>query len=239
MQQITRSLEEQDRLLLSVSDQLKLPLTQIARMAELAQTTGQTLDYWKEVEVTAAAALSLVESYALSLRLSSQLERPELAPLTVSSLLYDTAESLSPMAKKCGVELQLDTGLRALPVLGDRQVLLAALSALGYVFIEGSMTGPDDDPVVLRLSAHRSRYGIVAGIYSSTPGMATDSLRRARALYGRARQPYSQLTFGPAAGVFVADSLLSSLSTRLHAARYHKFNGLAVTLTPGRQLQFV
>jgi hypothetical protein len=48
-----------------------------------------------------------------------------------------------------------------------------------------------------------------------------------------------RLVSGPAAGVFVADSLLETLSAHLHVARYHNLNGLAATLQPSQQLQLI
>jgi hypothetical protein len=88
------------------------------------------------------------------------------------------------------------------------------------------------------LSAHHGRYGVVAGCYSST-ALGTDTFRRAQSMQGRARQPIQQLVSGPAAGVFVADSLLQTLSARLHVARYRGMTGLAATLQPSEQLQLV
>jgi hypothetical protein len=58
-------------------------------------------------------------------------------------------------------------------------------------------------------------------------------------MQGRARQPMQRLVSGPAAGVFVADSLLQTLAARLHVAKYHNLTGLAATLQPSRQLQLI
>ncbi len=234
-----RQLQNDERLLLSVAEQLTRPLLQINRLAELAAAdpSAATTEQWQTVQTIAGASLQLAESYALSLRLTGQLAALEFEPLTISSLLYDTAAVLEPAAKQFGVTLELDTGPKAAPVLADRMVLLAALRSLGQAFIEGG--AESDQPAVVRLAAYRSRYGIVAGLYSSVHELGADSLRQARQLQGRARQPLQRLTAGPAAGVFVADALLQNLSSHLHAARYHKLTGLAATLLPSPQLQLV
>jgi len=236
VQQFQHTLNDQERLLLTVAEQLKVPFVQIAHLAEQSKLEPSSAN-WQTVRATAAAALGLVESYALSLRLHGNLDQPELVPMTVSSLLYDTAQELSQFAKQYNVELELDASAHLLPIMGDRAVLQSALTSLGYVFVEAS-TAVEKRSVV-RLAAYRTRYGIVAGLYSSMPDFGADSLRRAHQLHGRARQPLQQLAASPAAGVFVADSLLQTLSARLHVARYHKLTGLAATLVPSQQLQLV
>lgn len=232
-------LNTQEQLFLGVSEQLAEPLLQIARLSELARSARpkQQAAYWQLAEAIASASLQLTESYALSLRLQGKITPLVLEPVTVSSLLYDTAQRLDAYAKQYGVALELDPSPRVQPVLADRTVLEAAMVSLGQLFVQ-SQAGADEHPAVV-LGAHRSRYGVVAGLYGASRQLNIDSLRRAHALQGQARAPLPQLATGPAAGVFVAESLLSTLSARLHVARYRKMSGLATTLTPSRQLQLV
>lgn len=237
VRQDTTQLSGQEQLLLSVVEQLSRPLLQMSHLAELAQSGEPTLDDWKLMHTIAQSSLQLVESYSLSLRLQGKLTALEMEPLAVSSLLYDAAHLLDPVAKQYGVTLELDAGPRMTPIYGDRQVLQSVLTSLGHVFIASG--AEQDTPVRVRLSAHRGRYGVVTGLYSSLVDLGTDSLRQARQLHGTARQPLQRLISGPAAGVFVADSLLASLQSRLHVARYHKLSGLAATLLPSQQLRLV
>lgn len=225
-----------EQLLLSVIEQVKLPFVQIASLSELAQE-NPTPEAWQAVHNSAISALGLVESYALSLRLQGKLTPLQLEPVTVSSLLYDAAQELESYAKQQHVELELDTGPRLMPILGDKSVLRSALVSLGYVFIDAS-SQPESRSVV-RLAAHRSRYGVVAGLYAGIDDFGTENLRRAHAMQGQARQPLQRLSSGSAAGVFVADTLLHTISSKLHVARYHKLTGLAATLSPSQQLQLV
>jgi hypothetical protein len=92
---------------------------------------------------------------------------------------------------------------------------------------------------VIRLGAHRSRYGVVAGWYSQGLQLTSGALGRARRLGGWAQQPYGELVSGPATGVFIADNLLTAVSGKLHVARYRNATGLAVTLPACQQLQLV
>jgi hypothetical protein len=230
-------LSSQEQLFLSLAEQLSRPLVQVARLAELGVREPGVVERWQAVQAVAEASLSLVESYALSLRVHSKITPLQLEPVTVSSLLYDTAQALQPYAKQYGVELELETGPRLAPILADRGVLQSAMISLGQVFVSASAEDEKRQPV--RLAAHHGRYGVVAGLYGVYEQLGADSLRRARNLRGQARQPLQHLVSGPAAGVFVADSLLETLSARLHVARYHKLTGLAATLTPSQQLRLV
>ncbi len=234
-----KQLREDERLLLGVVEQFTRPLLQLSYIAELAQKNpAEAAEQWDAVRLLSSGSLQLAESYALNLRLRGKLTLLELEPVAVSSLLYDTAQALEPYAKQRGVVLELDTGPRTAPIVCDRTVLQAALTSLGQVFIESSSQQEEASPV--RLSAHRSRYGMVTGLYSDAAvPLGAESLRQAQQLQGKARQPLQRLVSGPAAGVFVADALLRNLASRLHVARYHKLTGLAATLTPSAQLQLI
>lgn len=232
-------LNGQDRLFLGVAEQLARPLLTLSRISELASSDDpkQASHYWQMVQGIADSSLQLVESYSLSLRVHGKLTPLALEPVTISSLLYDAAESLAPFASRYGVRLELDTGPRVQPVLADRAVLRSAFESLGQVFITAQAEAGDHSPV--HLSAHRSRYGVVAGLYGGSVQLGTESLRRARQVHGTARQPLQQMVSGSATGVFVADSLLQALESKLHVARYHNMSGLAATLQPSKQLQLV
>ena len=232
-------LSSQERLFLGLAEQLARPFLQIAHLSELAQTDPQaaSVQQWQLVNAIADSSLQLVESYALSLRVHGKVTPLELEPVTMSSLLYDTAAALEPLARRYGVELELDTGPRAHPVMADRAVLQSAMVSLGQVFVAAQ--AESDTPSAVRLAAHHGRYGVVAGMYGNMPGLGADSLRRAHQLQGTSRQPMQRLVSGPAAGVFVADSLLHTLAAHLHIARYRNLTGLAATLQPSQQLHLI
>jgi hypothetical protein len=231
-------LNDQEQLFLSMAEQLARPFLQVARLSELATIDpAAATAHWQAVRMIADSSLQLVESYALSLRVHGKVTPLLLEPVTVSSLLYDTAHGLHAFAKQYGVELELEPGPRVQPVMADRTVLQAALLSLGQVFVLAE--AESDEPCAVHLSAHKSRYGVVAGLYGGQAQLGAESLRRAHALRGKARQPLQKLVGGPATGVFVADSLLETLAAHLHVARYHNLTGLAATLQPSHQLQLV
>ncbi len=220
------------RLLLALAEQLKVPLLQIARRAELLQNSRRTRQHLVAIEMTADNALQLIDHYLLSTRLVA--EGVVLEPVSVASVLHDTAHALSKLADDYHCKLELHLSGRYEPVMAHREGLAAALLSLGHDMIEAEVQ-QNKQPVVT-LAAHRGKKGIVAGVFGDADGLTADMFRRARNLYGQARQPLNTVSAHPATGIFVADSLLNAMAARLRVAHHHKLSGLAATLLPSQQL---
>ena len=227
-----------ERLLQLLAEQIKLPLLQIARQAELARSTDQPFELLSSIEDTADSSLKLLDSYLLSLRLARASSSVQLEPVSVAAVLSDTAEGLSKLAKQYDCKLELHLSGRYEPIMAHRAGLEAALTSLGYVFIEAQSAAADGQAVI-KLAAHRGKTGIVAGMFANIEGLSADMFRRAHHLFGQAHQPLSHLTAGSGAGVFVADSLLASMSARLRIARHQKLSGLAATFPTSSQLNLI
>src|SRR5690348_16011700 len=180
------------QLLLSLAEQLKLPLLQIARQAELdaLQPSNESMP---RIQVVADSALKLIDSYVLGVQLATQEAGFfESESVSISSVLYDAAAELAPFAKAYDVRLDLRVDGRYGPVTANRRGLQAAFVSLGYALIE-ALPANETSQMRLQLSAHRCRYGIVAGLYSDTHQLSTEALRQGRSLYGRARQPMTNV----------------------------------------------
>lgn len=226
------------KLLLSLAEQLKVPFLQISRQAELA-TLSQELSQLSGISTAANGALKLIDNYILGVQLANQPGYVfDTEPVSVSSVLYDATVELLPMAKAYGVKLDLDIGGRFTPVMAHRRGLQAALVSLGYALIEAL---PANDSLQLRLqfSAHRCRYGVVAGVYCNSDNLSAKTLRQGRQLHGQARQPLTQLSPSSGAGIFVADAILQAMQSELTISRHHKLRGLAAILQPNPQLQLI
>lgn len=223
-------------LLRSVAEQLKLPLSTIARQAELGHFTGDmhAVDV-TAIHTNATAALTLVESYLLGLQLMQEQSELLLEPVSVSSLLVDAAHSLSAFAKQYGVALELDVAGKYEPVMAHRQALSAALIALGFALVEGYPL----EAGRLTLAVHRTPHGIITGIYGDYEHLSSEQWRNALALQGRANRPFTAVCQGTGAGIFVAESILRAMSTRLRVGKHRRKRGLAATLQPSQQLQLV
>lgn len=231
--------ESQERLFVSLVDGISHTLLQLSRLSEVAVDERRPVQkqHWQTVRDISQASLQLLEGYSMTLRLQSGADEPVVAPLATATLLHDTALLLEPYAKQFGVQIELDVATRIEPILSDKLILQSALLSLGQVFIRAH--AETENPKPIRLAAHKTRYGIVIGLYGHGLDMTNATLRRARGLQGKAVQPYSQFVSGPASGVFVADGLLRTVASQLHAARYHNVSGLAATLPGCQQLQFV
>src|SRR6185436_7781605 len=100
-------------------------------------------------------------------------------------------------------------------------------TSLGYAFIEAQASNQYNQVPIIKLAAHRGKTGIVAGLFTGKDESLTTSLyRRGRGLYGHARQPLTNMTASSGAGIFVADSLLASMSAKLRVAHHQKLTGL-------------
>lgn len=220
-------------LLLSVAEELKLPLLQIARQAELGKQTDL-----QQIQTTADTALHLLDNYILGVRLALQPAALDVESISVSSVLYDAGQQLDSLAKSYGVGLELHIGGKFGPVLAHRQGLQAALVSLGAALIE-ALPAMEGVQLKLQLATHRSRYGVVAGVYADTKELSQHALQRGRKLQPHSRQPLLQLTHSSGAGIFVADAILEAMNLHLTASRHHRWYGLGTILQPNHQLQLI
>ncbi|HTB48919.1 MAG TPA: hypothetical protein VK712_02455 [Verrucomicrobiae bacterium] len=225
------------QLLLGVAEELKLPLMQIARQAEYGRRDGGQTDL-AALQATADHALRLLDNYALGVRLNLEPQELELESVSVSSVLYDTGQQLDSLARNYGVELELNIIGRYGPVMAHRQGLQSALVSLGAALIE-ALPALQLPQLKLQLATHRSRYGIVAGLYTDTEQLTNEALQRGRRLQGRSRQPLLDMSHTSGAGIFVADTILRAMNLNLRASRHQRLYGLGTVLQPSHQMQLV
>lgn len=223
-------------LLLSIAEELKLPLMQISRQAEQGRASGET--NLALIQSAADTAVNLLDNYVLGVRLALEPEPLAVEPVSVSSVLYDAGQQLDAMAKSYGVGLELNVSGRYGPVLAHRHGLQAALTSLGAALIE-ALPAQETTQLKLHLATHRSRYGIVAGLYADTRQLSREALQRGRELQRVSRQPFTGLTHTSGAGVFVADTILQAMRLRLNPSRHHNLYGLGTVLQSNNQLQLV
>jgi hypothetical protein len=207
------------------------------RSSEQGRLTGQA--DLAQIQSTADMALHLLDNYVLGVRLALEPQENLTAEsVSVSSVLYDTGQQLDTLAKSYGVDLELSIAGRFGPVLAHRQGLQAALVSLGAALIE-ALPAQETTRLKLRLATHRSRYGIVAGLYADTKQLSREALRRGRELQRHSRQPMMNLTHTSGAGIFVADTILQAMHLSLKPSRHHNLYGLGTVLQPNNQLHLV
>jgi len=226
-----------EQLLLSVAEELKLPLLQIARQAEYGCLHGEA--DLKSIQATADAALGLLDNFVLGMRLNLEHRELEVEAVSVSSVLYDAGQQLDALAKNYGVGLELNIAGKFGPVIAHREGLQAALVSLGAALIEALPALEGSPQLKLQLATHRSRYGIVAGMYADTQRLTNEVLNQGRKLQHLSRQPLMNVTHTSGAGIFVADSILRAMQLRLRASRHHRLYGLGTVLQSSPQIQLV
>jgi len=228
------------RLLQAVVEQMKLPLLQVARQAELGRLNGDAQTSLHSIEFTADTALRLLDSYLLSARLTAEPNRVDLEPVSVSAILSDIAHQLSRIAREEQCELSIHLSGRYEPVIAHRAALESALTSIGYTMIKARGAQPAiNNKRIVTLAAHRISDGIVAGVYSDTVSLSNEIFKRGQKIYGISPQALPEFMAGSGADVYVANALLVSMSTRLRISHHQKLSGLAATLLPSHQLSLI
>ena len=228
--------QETTQLLRSVAEQLKMPLSTIARQAELGQLTGDlSLTDLSAIRTHASAALTLVDCYLLGLQLIREQAALPLEPVSVSSLLVETAHELEAFAKQYDTTLELHIAGKYEPVMAHHAGLKSALLSLGYALLESY---PVQQRGRMSLAVHRTPNGIVTGLYGDFEQLSSKAWRTALQLQGKAPRPFESLSSN-GAGLFVAEAILQAMDTKLRIGKHRKQQGLATTLQPSQQLSFV
>ncbi len=214
-----------DQLFNALAEQLKLPLLQIARLAELSPEVLPTIAAISE------QALMLVDAYVLSKQQMDLL----LEPVAASSVLYDVAQFIEPFAKQSGYQVEIDLKGNSKPIITNRQNLQAMLTLLGTSLIEA---GAEDDTAekYLVLGTHRSARGTVVGAFSNQVSLSQQAINLTRQLHGRANQTAPELGLAGSARLAIADMLSERLHAPLKAYRHRSMLGIGSLLLPSKQL---
>jgi hypothetical protein len=222
----------------ALAEQVKLPFMTIAHAAELLRLNPGADELEKllaTISLTSDAAMKLIDGYLLSVQLQQGATLP-LEPVSLGSVVYDTAQRLAAYARAHDCEIEVDIRGRYGPVMARTEVVKTALEALGYSFIEAASRPGLKTKVVV--SVRKISGGISAGVYSDM-AISSALFKQAKILKGLARQPLGDFSAGSGAGVFVADALFDWLDSPMRVARLSGLQGLASTLIPSRQLNLV
>lgn len=228
---------------MTLSDDLALPLLQIKTSIELLQgkdfSKAAARLHAHETSLNIDSGLQLLEAYRLLLS-SNQIGKLPMEPLAIGALLEDIAHQLTPYAKQYDTEIVVSVQHKLAPVLAHQPSLYSALEVLSSSLIRAQAAQSDNNSYKLLLGAHKTAdNAIAAGVFSSTHGISDKTLRAARSLVGRARQPLPAIPTGAAAGVLVADMLCAALWQPLRAAAHDNLAGLVTTIPISKQLKFV
>lgn len=229
----------QGLLFTTLAEQVKLPFVTVKHAAELlrAHPNPEELEsLLQTIALTSSSALKLIDGYLLSVKLQNDPSLP-LEPVSLSSVMYDTAHSLDTYAKAHDCKVELHLGGKFGPVMARREVVQSAIEALGYSFID-AISRPEE-PAKVILAVRRTSAGISTGVYSKFDKLNSGLLKQAKILKGVARQPLGDFSAGSGAGVFVADALFEFLDSPVRVAKFQDLFGLAANLKPSYQLNLV
>lgn len=228
---------------MTLSEDLSLPLLQVKTSIDLLEASNFTRTaarrHTQETALNVAAGLQQIEAYRLLLSSEDMAKLPT-EPLSVGALMDQIAHQLSPYADQYDTKVEVSVQHRLTPVLANPHSLTSALEVLGSSLIRAQASQTEHGSYRLVLGAHGSHGGtIAAGVFSNVHGLSDRTLRAARSLAGRARQPLPAVPAGAAAGVLLADMLCASLWQPLRAAAHDNLAGLATSLPSSKQLKFV
>ncbi len=220
----------------NVAEDMKTPFLRILSQAQLGKITREVdLD---TIETTAEAALRMLDSFIISTQVYNGQQPLELQPVSVTAVMYDTAQYLSKLAQLQGCELEVRSGRNVSLAMANSLALQAALTGLGYSFLHALGKKTSKKQVII-FSSRLTDKGVTAGIYSPQLELHADVLHRARKLKGDARQLMPSVMHGSSAGILVADTLLEAMDAKLKTSKYRSAGGLAATLLPSHQLSLL
>jgi light-regulated signal transduction histidine kinase (bacteriophytochrome) len=230
-----------DDLFISLAEQVKLPFVQISHAAELLEGSSDASKIEasrQTISIASQAALRLIDGYLLSVELQ-RAGQLALEPVSISSVLYDTAQVLHEYARAHGCKLELEVSGKYAPVMAHRRAVSAALTSLGYSFIEAAVREDNQEEPVVKLAVRRIGANINTGVFSSNANLSNNLFKLAKQLRGKVHQPMAAFDSGNSTGVFIADALFTQLNTSMRVAHLHGLQGLAASLLPSRQLSLV
>lgn len=228
---------------MALSGDLALPLLQIKSALELLEAKNyakpQARNYAKDTYLNIDSGILQIEAYRLLLG-SQDIDKLIMEPLAIGVLLEDIAHRLGPYAKQYDTTIEVSVQHRLAPVLTHQPSIASAIEVLSASLIRAQAAQIEQKTYRLVLGAHSTPDNSVAtGVFSSVHGLSDRTLRAARSLVGKARQPLPAVPAGAAAGVLVADMLCAALWQPLRAAAHDNLAGLATNLPVSKQLKLV
>jgi K+-sensing histidine kinase KdpD len=222
---------QHDTNLRALAHELKHPLVNIARRAELADAEAVLA-----IRRTAEQALMLIDCYLLTAQTNHGQLALELSPATVGSILYDASVQMRPHLDNHNASILLDDRTHE-PVMTHRPALLSIINVFGNTLMDARENDGHQD-IVLR--GYRTRSGNLGiGVFSEDAQLSQGQLRRALDLQGRAHMPLASASASAHVSLAIADSLCRAIGGAMQVKRMGRFSGLATELPRSEQMAFV
>lgn len=221
------------QLLVGLADHLKLPLLQINN---LSSENSQSTESLKTINSVSGASLKLIENYILGLRIRQRELEIINEPLSLSSVMYESAKLLENFAKQYHVNLDVSINPNLGPVIANKSAIEGVIVSVGEALIESVSSSNIKN---ITLATHKCRYGVVAGVYANGLEVTPAMLRQGRNLVGNSRRPMPQLSHSNVSGIFIADQLLKSMNMHLLISKHKNLKGFGAIMNSSTQMQLV
>lgn len=237
---IDNQIDSQLQLLSCLSSSLRLPLVQT--LTEIQLIDQGLLKDTTVSKILIKNTIRLIEAYEYSLKLrfnNSSFKNRDL--VSIDDLLYQTSSSLKDLASIYNVNLAFDFKKSQDPIITNKQATLTALESITSSLIINSQltdTKGRSSKRTIHLASHRTKYGIVAGVYLENNQLAISQISKNR-LAGKVYQPIKSFQASSSSGLFIAQNILESLNSKLTASKHQHMRGYGFTLEPSHQLSFV
>lgn len=236
----TNSLVGVDQYLLkSIAEELRLPLIQISRLAEL-NLQNQKIDQKdiKKMESSADLAIQLLESFILGVEYSDRQIEIELSPITIGAVLNDVAHQVNKLATANNYDIELSVK-SAHPVMGNYEAIKMAYLNIAHTIITGSTRHENNRRSSLVFAVYNRGPKNMAGIYSNNLDINKNVWERSINNFEKSRQKMPEFSHINGSGFFVASSILEAMSLELGPSKFHGDKGLAAGFPLSQQLQLV
>jgi light-regulated signal transduction histidine kinase (bacteriophytochrome) len=226
-------------LLKSVAEELRLPLVQISRLAELSRSSySDSSDEMKTIESSADLALQLLESYILGVELGDKQKEIELSPITIGAVMNDVAHQVYRIANQnnCDIELLIKTSK---PIMGNYEAIkMAYLNIAHSIILANSSIGNTKRKSVIFAVYGRGPKNM-AGVYGNDIQINKTSWEKSMSIFYKTRQKIPEFSSINASGFFVASSILDSMSLSLNPSKYKGRKGLVAGFPLSQQLSLI
>jgi K+-sensing histidine kinase KdpD len=225
-------------LLRSVALELKTPLTHIAGTSSMltqgsTQLTDEVIEQLRRIELSSDRLLNLVDGLILAGRAAEgQLDLP-LQPTNVAAVVSDSQRELAPLAARYGRTFSLHVTNELTPASAHSR----ALNLICYSLFDTVMRTSQSE--VIELLVHHQVDDIMVTIRDDGDSIRPASLRTLLTKLGTSAQPSAALPGVSGLSLFIADSLLTNMSGRLHTGRVRGKRIVSFSLPRSEQLCLV
>ncbi len=225
-------------LLRSVALELKTPLTHISGTSHMLSQSGtkqtdEVIEQLRRIQLSSDRLIYLVDGLILAGRAAEgQLNFP-LEPTNIAAVVNDSQHDLAPLALRYGKTFSLQVTSSLTPATAHPRLL----NLVCYSLLDTVMRTSQSE--VIELLVHHQLGDIMVTIRDDGDSIRPASLRSLLSKLGQSSQPSVALPGVSGLSLFIADSLLTNMSGRLHMGRVRGKRVVSFSLPMSHQLSLI